>query len=261
MNKKLIFFLQIFKSKKRLVIISDTITGKFIYQPLYSNFIIPINLYQIIQVNLLQKNMYLNLPKRVFKNLLITLTSTSSKVFKSRSKINVLFFFSTFFIKFLEFFFKSCIVFNLKKGTNKLVLKQISFRKFSFKYFKKNLKTTKQILGVLYYSLLLKDSYIFINFFKKIIEQLNIKLHKKLLLSLRRLIKDFFLPIFPFLGVSGVFLNVKGKIGVSGSAKKRRYYFYFGKHSITTRSLKMDCKFLPIWTFTGTIGLTFLIFF
>lgn len=218
-----------------------------------------INLLQTKQTNILQKNSPIKPTRKFLKNL--TNLFFSSKTFKTSHKTVFLFFFNTFFLKFLEFFFKSCIVFNLKKGTNKLVLKQISFRKFSSKYFKKNLKTTKQILGVLYYSFLLKDSSIFMNFFKKIIEQLNIKLHKKLLLGLRKLIKDFFSPLFSFLGVSGVFLNVKGKIGVSGSAKKRRYYFYFGKHSITTRSLKMDCKFLPVWTFTGTIGLTFLIFF
>jgi len=55
-----------------------------------------------------------------------------------------------------------------------------------------------------------------------------------------------FKPIFIFLGVLGVFFNIKGKIGVSGSAKKRRYFFYFGKHSITSRNIKMDLNFVPI---------------
>ena len=40
--------------------------------------------------------------------------------------------------------------------------------------------------------------------------------------------------------------NLKGKVGVSGNAKKRRYYFYYGKHSITSRDFKMDLKFLPV---------------
>jgi hypothetical protein len=170
----------------------------------------------------------------------------SKKSFFNKNLKNHFFFLNVFVVSFLEFFFKTSVIFNLKKGTNKLILKQISFRKFAVKYFKKNLKTTKQIIGVIYYSLLLKDSSIFVNFFKKIIENLNIKLHKKLFLGLRKLLKDFFKPIFSFLGVKGVFLNVKGKIGVSGSAKKRRYFFYFGEHSITSRTLKMDLKFLPI---------------
>lgn len=174
---------------------------------------------------------------------------TSLKYFKLISRKlrnNLYFFLNSFILNFLENFFKNRIIFNLKKGSNKLLLKQISFRKFSTKYFKKNLKVSKQVLGVLYYSLLLKDSFIFVNFFKTIVERLNIKLHKKLFLGLRKLIKDFFKPLFNYLGVLGVFFNIKGKIGVSGSAKKRRYYFYFGKHSITTKSIKMDLKFSPI---------------
>ena len=68
----------------------------------------------------------------------------------------------------------------------------------------------------------------------------------KILLGLKKLIKDFFKPIFYLLGVSGLFLNIVGKIGVSGSAKKRRYFFYFGKHSITTKKIKIDLKLVPI---------------
>jgi len=184
------------------------------------------------------------LTKRFLKKSITTLKII--KFMKTKNRGNLFFYLNRFILGFLEFFFKNKIVFNLKKGSNKLPLKQISYRKFSIKYFKKNLKINKQILGILYYSFLLKDSSIFANFFKSIIERLNIKLHKKLFLGLRKVIKDFFKPIFGFLGVLGVFFNIRGKIGVSGSAKKRRYYFYFGGHSITSRFVKMDLKFSPI---------------
>lgn len=113
----------------------------------------------------------------------------------------------------------------------------------------------------MYYSFLLKDASIFVNFFKNILEKLNIKLHKKLFLSLKKLIKDLFKPVFNFLGLFGVFFDIKGKIGVSGSAKKKRYFFYFGKHTITTRSIKINLKHIPIWTFTGVLGFTFSLYF
>lgn len=201
----------------------------------------------------------LKLNKKFFKKSTIALKFIKLMRFKNRS--HLFFFLNRFILGFLEFLFKNKIIFNLKKGTNKLPIKQIGYRKFTIKYFKKNLKISKQILGVLYYSLLLKDSSIFVTFFRLILEKSNIKLHKKLFLGLRKLIKDFFKPLFCFLGVLGVFFNIKGKIGVSGSAKKRRYYFYFGKHSITSRVIKMDLKFTPVWTFTGTLGFTFLVFF
>ncbi len=185
----------------------------------------------------------------------------SSRVLKKNKTLTLFFFLNKFFINFLEFFFKTKILFNLKKGSNKLILKQISSRKFLNKYFKKNLNVSKQILGVIYYSLLLKDSSIFVNFFKKIVEKLNIKLHKKVFLGFRKLIKDVYFNMFSYLGLLGVFFNIKGKIGVSGSAKKRRYFFYYGKHSITNRQIKIDLKTDQIWTFTGTLGFSFLIFF
>ena len=199
------------------------------------------------------------LPKKFFKKLVNLFRP--KKVSINLNKKFFFFFLNRFLLNFIEFFFRSSVLFNLKKGSNKILLKQISFRKFSFKYFKKHLKTSKQIIGILYYSFLLKDASMFTNFFKKIFEKLNIKMHKKLILGLKKLIKDLFKPVFNFLGVVGVFFNLKGKIGVSGSAKKRRYYFYFGKHSITTRDLKVDLKFLPVWTFTGSMGFSFFIFF
>jgi hypothetical protein len=187
--------------------------------------------------------------KKPLKKLFLKKSVTSFRIYKfikKLKKINFLFFLNKFLIGFLENFFKLKIVFNLKKGSNKLLIKQISFRKFSLKYFKKNLKTSKQIIGVLYYSFLLKDSSIFVNFFKKILEKINLKLHKKMFLGLKKLIKDLFKPMFRYFGLLGVFFNIKGKIGVSGSAKKRRYYFNFGKHSITTRLLKVDYKHTPV---------------
>ena len=201
----------------------------------------------------------LKLKKRFFKKLVNT-----PRIFKPIRRTNDIFQFfylNRFLLTFVEFFFKSKVLFNLKKGSNKILLKQISFRKFSVKYFRKKLKTSKQIIGVIYYSLLLKDSSMFANFFKKILENINNKLHKKLLMGLKKLIKDIYKPVFHLLGILGIFLNLKGKIGVSGNAKKKRYYFYSGKHSITSRVAKMDLKFLPVWTFTGALGFTFFIFF
>jgi hypothetical protein len=191
----------------------------------------------------------INITKITLKKNFLKKSITDVKIFKflkKFKKINFFLFLNKFLLNFLEFFLKSKILFNLKKGSNKLILKQLSSRKFYIKYFKKNLKVTKQIIGILYYSLLLKDSTIFVNFFKKILEKLSIKSHKKVFLGLKKLLKDVFVPLFSLLGVYGLFFNVKGKIGVSGNAKKRRYYFYYGKHSITTRKIKIDIKHIPI---------------
>lgn len=169
---------------------------------------------------------------------------------------------SKFLLIFLEKLYNTIILLNLKKGSNSIVLKKVGNRWFFYRYFKKFLQIDKRIIGILYYSLLLKDSSIFTNFLKSSLENLkNIKFHKKVLFGLKRLIRDVFKPVFHLLGVKGVFLTVKGKLGVSGNAKKRRYFFFFGNHKITTRSLKMDCKFTTISTYTGVLGVNFIIFF
>ena len=181
--------------------------------------------------------------KKIFKNSTIV---SNFNLFNNLNKFHFFFFFNRFLLNFIEILFKEKVIFNLKKGTNKLILKQMSFRKFTTKYFKRHLKITKQLIGILYYSFLLKDSNMFINYFKIILERTNLKKHKKLFSGLRKLIKDLFKPIFDYLGVYGIFFNVKGKIGTSGNAKKKRYFFYFGKHSITNKTLKVSISNLPI---------------
>jgi len=165
---------------------------------------------------------------------------------KKNKKSFYFLFFNKFILNFLENFFKFKIFLNIKKGSNKIALKHISYRSFFLKYFKRNLKVSKQIIGILYYSFLLKDASIFVSFLKRVLEKLNVKLHKKIFLGLKKIIKDFFKPLFSFLGVLGILFNIKGKIGVSGNAKKRRYYFYFGKHSLTKKTTRVDLKYLPV---------------
>ena len=138
---------------------------------------------------------------------------------------------------------------------------KVDTRLFFAKFFKKNLGVNTNILGILYYTLLLKDVDIFTNFFKKTAENINLKLHKKLFLGLKKLIKDIFKPLFRLLSVGGIFFNIAGKIGASGSVKKKRYFFFFGKHSLTTKTLKFNSKKTFIWTPTGVLGFSFYVFF
>jgi len=205
----------------------------------------------------------LHILKKKIKTSFFSKTFNSVKVFKNEvfKANNTFTFLNKFLINFLEVFLKKKIIFNIKKGSNNLIIRQIGLRKFYFKYFKRNLKVSKRLIGILYYSLLLKDASIFTNFFGSLLEKLNVKLHKKIFLGLKKLIKDVFKPIFAFIGVVGLFFNIKGKIGVSGSAKKRRYFFSYGRHSLTSRAIKIDSKLTSVWTFTGVLGFSFLIFF
>lgn len=158
-------------------------------------------------------------------------------------QIRFFFFLNIFLISFLEGFFKTKILFNIKKGSNRFLWKQVSSVKFKVRYFRRYLKVGKHIIGILFYSFLLKDASIFVNFFKKILEKTTINQHKKILSGLKKLIKDFFVPRFNYIGLLGFFFNIKGKIGVGGNSKKRRHFFYFGRHSTATKKIKTNHKF------------------
>jgi hypothetical protein len=146
----------------------------------------------------------------------------------------------------LEFFFKSKILFNLKKSSGGKQVRRLTSKALLKKYFKRNIKIGLEVFGVLYYSFLLKDSVFFANFFKKTFERINLKLHKKVLIGLKKLFQKFFKAYHKRFALLGLFLNIKGKLGVTGNAKKRRYFFYFGKHNITRRTLRVDLKHTPI---------------
>lgn len=166
--------------------------------------------------------------------------------FKKNNFKKNFFLLNRFLVYFLEFFFKKKITFFLKKCTSILCIKHMNSRYFYKKFFKKNLKISKKIIGLLYYSLLLKDVTVFLTFCKTSLESINLKQHKKFFLGLKCLIQEVFKPIFSLLGVYGVFFNVVGKIGTSGSSKKRRFFFYFNHHSLTNRTLKINYKPIQI---------------
>ena len=62
-------------------------------------------------------------------------------------------------------------------------------------------------------------------------------------------------------GVRGFFLDVRGKVGVTGDAKKRNFYLNFGKRSKTTKNSKYDYQNGVVRTETGQLGITFIMYF
>ena len=59
----------------------------------------------------------------------------------------------------------------------------------------------------------------------------------------------------------GFYFLLKGKIGVTGNAKKRKYSFLSGNFSWTNKTLKMSFNKVDIRTHTGALGARFCITF
>ena len=85
------------------------------------------------------------------------------------------------------------------------------------------------------------------------------KKHKVLLYFLRKLFlrgvcsKKF----VKILKIKGLFFDIRGKVGVSGNAKKRHFSFVWGKTSLTTKLLRVKLDHGLARTHTGVLGITF----
>lgn len=232
--------------KPNLVAIKKLIFLKKNFKIYNSRFFFLEGLLPLSMFDLLAARAYHVTNKLLIKAVLKKRLKSFKKPFNTLKYIILYQFFNKFVFNFLEFFLKSKILFNLKKSSGGKKLRKLTSKKLLKRYFRRNIKVGLEIFGILYYSFLLKDSTFFANFFKKMFERIKLKLHKKVLIGLRKLFKRFFTAYHKRFDLLGLFLNIKGKLGVTGNAKKRRYFFYFGRHNITRRTLRVDLKHLPI---------------
>lgn len=89
-------------------------------------------------------------------------------------------------------------------------------------------------------------------------EKLELRKHKKIVKIIQSTLQkyEFF---FKLTGVTGFYFDIRGKLGVSGNAKKRHYAFSVGLISSTQKSLKLKFCQTTIRTDTGVMGVNFLI--
>jgi len=59
----------------------------------------------------------------------------------------------------------------------------------------------------------------------------------------------------------GIFFSMRGKISVTGNSKKRHVYVKYGKHSSSSKNLRISISRSQIKTRTGVMGVAFGVFF
>lgn len=133
----------------------------------------------------------------------------------------------------------------------KTLLKRVRFLKF-FKDLKIKFKV---LLHVLLLSLYYKDIVLLKNFIKHTMERLPLRLHRRLLFSLRTMFKLLSRFIFFKFNCTGIFFKVKGKIGVGGNSKKRAFIIKYKKYSFSSKNQKLVYVKDSIHTYVGALGL------
>jgi ribosomal protein S3 len=73
---------------------------------------------------------------------------------------------------------------------------------------------------------------------------------------LKVICRALFLKYRKAINVRGFFFDIRGKVGVTGNAKKRHFFFKEGKSSFTEKRLKLSYYQDLVRTKTGVLGVT-----
>ncbi|MEK7412783.1 MAG: hypothetical protein AAB263_05660, partial [Planctomycetota bacterium] len=143
--------------------------------------------------------------------------------------------------------------FNFKKLYNTIMYKR-KIRSNSIKF-----NDLYYLLFFLLLSLILKESRLFLTKLKVILEKYDIFKHKKILYIIRSLFK--FLIVFNNFktNVLGFNFLIKGKIGLAGSVKRKKFYIKFLPRSVSTKNIKISYNKDVIRTESGVLGIFFII--
>ncbi len=118
-----------------------------------------------------------------------------------------------------------------------------------------------EMLEIIWLSFYNKDLNYLIDWFIKTMNRIPFKQHKKLLSVFKFIITKYF-SVFSNTGdVRGFFFDIRGKVGVSGNAKKRHFSFYNGMYSKTTKNSRFDYQHDIIRTSTGALGVTMILYY
>jgi len=172
--------------------------------------------------------------------------------------------YSTYFLYYLIFFLETFL-------NKKVYIKLNSYLPLNneiYNYFKKISRKNRflqtsigkhfyviEFYEILFSSLITRDLKFFSLWFKHVMEKLHISKHKKMCRAIKNTLKNY--PVFlKSTGVKGFSLDIRGKLGVAGNAKKRHYHFYEGSLEFTTKNHGLMMYQTTVRTHTGVLGVT-----
>jgi len=119
----------------------------------------------------------------------------------------------------------------------------------------------EEALHVFHLGFSLHDPVIISSWLTAMILRINFYRTRSIFRFLKYLLKYYFSSLFPYLGIKGLKLKLKGKVSVSGNARKRAILYRIGRTSHSTVDLKVLHNFKTINTFTGVMGFQIWLFY
>ena len=184
---------------------------------------------------------------------------------KANSNFYNYFYFYSFIVKYLQLKSNKRFFFFLRKLSFTNLLFYINDYEQLFNYLFLKFKKFQNQIGrgfflkeffeSVFFFFFFKDSNFFGEWLKKTTERIYFKNHKKFFYFLSLFFNKYFI-IFSFLyGLSGIRINISGKISLTGSAKKKSFLLRVGSFSTSKKSLKLSHYSNYIWTSQGSLGL------
>ena len=181
---------------------------------------------------------------------------------------NLMYFVNIYIITFLERLLNLKVYLSIKSLD--AIYSDLTFRDFLYNLVKKykiyNFKFRSNFfindfIEVLCITLRIKDVSFFSSWFCKTMMRFPIHLQRKYMQFLRVFFWNNIKLLLNYYNCEGFYLDVRGKLGVKGNAKRRHMCLSFGKSSVSKKTLKLLYKHNLIYTKTGVLGVTFMLSF
>ena len=148
----------------------------------------------------------------------------------------------------------------IKLSTHKII-KSIVRRNIRFHYKIGTGFFLKEAVQVTVTALKIKDPEFFLGWFTKIMEKVTFFKHKQYVMFFRSIFTYLSNKLFKRLGLKGLYFDIRGKVAVKGDSKKRHILLRYGECTFSQKSIKISPAYSKVHTFTGVLGVTFILFY
>ena len=95
----------------------------------------------------------------------------------------------------------------------------------------------------------------------KIMEKVQFFKHKNYIMFFKSIFTYLNKNMFKKLGIRGLYFDIRGKVAVKGDSKKRHILLRYGECTFSQKSIRVAPSYGLVNTFTGILGVTFILFF